>query len=225
MIQLVNTLKTVISDNILLKEQNDNSSKVDEYMTNFLSNLTKIKDSDGFIYATKDNKNIVVIDDADYLYINKKFYDDFPDFVKDGFGGWVYKLWKKYIISEFPESKNVLYYLKIRKPVNTFLTLTFQDLEVYKLANDEIHFINIKENRTVVILLNNEAWIDVNIYDKLESIFNFSEEYQKRLAFRNWFYDVYNFNIDSVKRLISGPADEMIRQGERIGLVKDKINN
>jgi hypothetical protein len=224
MIQLVNTLKTVISDNILLKEQNDNSSKVDEYMTNFLSNLTKIKDSDGFIYATKDNKNLVIIEDADYLYINKKFYDDFPDFVKDGFGGWVYKLWKKYGIHEFPGSKNVLYYLKIRKPVNTYLTLTFQDLEVYK-EDDEIHFINIKENRTVVILLNNEAWIDGNIYDNLASVLSLNEDYQKRIAFINWFYDVYNFNVDSVKKMISGPADEIIYQGEKIGLVKDKINN
>jgi len=229
MIQLVNILKTVITDNVLLNEQDDNSSKVDEYMTNFLSDLIKIKNEDGFVYVTKDNQHIVILEGKDNFYIDKKFYGEFPDFVKYGLEKWVnnFGLFKKLVVIPFPkESDNILNeFLKKRKFVNKFINLRFNDLVIYEMYG-ETNFVNTKEDKIAVMLIQDRAFINQEIYDQLNSVFNF-DDIQTKIAFNNWFYDFYNYNVSVVNKIlsVSGNVTEMVKMGKKIGLVKDKINN
>jgi hypothetical protein len=229
MIQLVNILKTVISENILLNEQDDNSSKVDEYITNFLSDLIKIKNDDGFVYVTKDGQHIVILEGKDNFYIDKKFYGEFPDFVKYGFEKWInnFDLFMKLVVIPFPkESDNILNeFLKKRKYVNKFINLRFNDLVIYEMYG-ETNFVNTKEDKIAVMLIQDRAFINQEIYGQLNSVFNF-DDIQTKIAFNNWFYDFYNYNVSVVNKIlsVSGNATEMVKMGKKIGLVKDKINN
>lgn len=231
MIQLLNILKNNISDRLLFEEQSDMSSDVNQYLMNYFSDLIKLKDFDGNIFATRDGKDIVFFQNSNKILMNKDFYNDLPDFVKFGIEDWVSKkLSAKFLVNRIDKDNitPILKYLKYKSPITWFLNLKLLNLEVFEYGNEQ-YFLDVEDKKVVAHLFYREVLIDEQFLNLLKSVFSLDNYSLPELAIRNWFYDFYKnkggFEIVSTGRISSYFYYKIKDEGKYLGVVKDNLKN
>ena len=231
MIQLLNILKNNISDRLLFEEQSDMSSDVNQYLVGYFSDLIKLKDFNGNIFATQDGKDIVFFQFSNEILMNKDFYNDLPDFVKFGIEDWVSKkLSAKFLVNRINKDNitPILKYLKYKQPITLFLNLKLLNLEVFEYENDQ-YFLDVEDKKIIAHLFYRQVLIDEDFLNLLTTVFNLNFSSIPQLAIRNWFYDFYNnkggFEIVTTGRLSSYFYYKIKDEGKYLGLVKDNLKN
>jgi hypothetical protein len=231
MIQLLNILKNNVSDRLLFEEQSDMSSDVNQYLTNYFSDLIKLQDFDGYIFATGDGKDIVFFQYSNEILMNRDFYNYLPDFVKFGIEDLVSKkLSAKFMVNNIDNDNitPILKYLKYKSPITWFLNLKLLNLEVFEYENEQ-YFLDVEDKKIITHLFYRQVFIDEDILNSLTTVFNINLSSIPQLAIRNWFYDFYNnkggFEIVSTGRLSSYFYYKIKDEGKYLGLVKDNLKN
>jgi hypothetical protein len=231
MIQLLNILKNNVSDGLLFEEQSDMSSDVNQYLVGYFSDLIKLKDFNGYIFATGDGKDIVFFQYSNEILMNKDFYNDLPDFVKFGIEDWVSKkLSAKFLVNNIDKDHitPILKYLKYKQPITRFIDLNFLNLEVFEYENEQ-YFLDVEDKKIIAHLFYRQVFIDEQFLNLLKSVFSLDNYSLPELAIRNWFYDFYKnkggFEIVSTGRFSSYFYYKIKDEGKYLGLVKDNLKN
>jgi hypothetical protein len=231
MIQLLNILKNNVSDGLLFEEQSDMSSDVNQYLVGYFSDLIKLKDFNGYIFATGDGKDIVFFQYSNEILMNKDFYNDLPDFVKFGIEDWVSKkLSAKFLVNNIDKDHitPILKYLKYKQPITRFIDLNFLNLEVFEYENEQ-YFLDVEDKKIIAHLFYRQVFIDEQFLNLLKSVFSLDNYSLPELAIRNWFYDFYKnkggFEIVSTGRISSYFYYKIKDEGKYLGLVKDNLKN
>lgn len=226
MIQLMSTLKKSISDKLLSEQGFHIPPETDEYLTKYFSDLQKIKDLGGFIFATKDNTDLVFILHRNKIFMNKNYYDQLPDFVKENISNWILKTFSAdFIVQKFGEISPILRYLKYKPKITRFINLKFFDLEIFEYMNEK-YFLNSKTKEIIVHLMYREVLIDEDFFNLMKKVFNLSSSVPE-MAISNWFDEYYEhkvgFEVVQTGRIPRYFYEKIKKEGEYLGLVKDNL--
>lgn len=226
MIQLMSTLKKTISDKILSEEDSHIPPETDKYLTKYFSDLVEIKYMNNEkIYVTKDNKNVVFLLTRTTLFMEKKYYEELPGFVKFDIKHWIEKkFWVKFVAVEFSREAliPILRFLKYKIPIERFINLKFNNLEIYEGNYDDIYFIDEKEKEMIVLLIDDDLTINDNFYDFFKRVFNL-DLFSARIAFFNWFSDYYGKSMNNLHTTNFVDASGIMEERKHIGPVKDNL--